>query len=108
MLTNHFGWFSTFIAWISAINLAMKFVEGVWQRKMEAWITSVAESTDQNDDRMLTSLLGSKRWITISFVARFLNFWLPTLSDYEKEKNKYAVVLQKLQAVDTTNQHPQA
>lgn len=103
LLTGKFGWLPTLFAWLSALSMALGFVQKRIQDFNEKKLEHFAQSTNPDDDLFLTALLSAPWYRLAAFVAGFLNFWLPTLSDYNREKNKYAVVLRAIQGTTGTD-----
>ena len=88
LLGGKFGWLASVITWIGAIKLALAFFEVKFQHTAEDWLTRFATSKNPDDDVYLTAMLSSKKWRFTAFAFRFLNLWLPSLADYQREKSK--------------------
>ncbi|MEI8289819.1 MAG: hypothetical protein WCH99_10125 [Verrucomicrobiota bacterium] len=88
LLSGKFGWLPTVVAWAGAIKLALAFFEVRFQHAAEDWLSRFAGSNNPDDDVFITKLLSSRGWRLAAFAARFLNFWLPCLADYQREKTK--------------------
>ena len=90
LLGGKSGWLTTAIVWIGAIKLALAFFEVKFQHAAEDWLTRFATSANPDDEVFITAMLSSRRWRVTAFIFRFLNLWLPSLADYQREKNKTA------------------
>lgn len=67
LLSGHFGWLPTLIAWIGALRIPLKLVNGWLQGVLTQFVVRVQDSPETDDDAQLKKVLGALWYRFLAF-----------------------------------------
>lgn len=87
LMSGKFGWFATLLAWIGALRLPAKLLQGWLQRLGTALVARVLASPEPDDDALLRRCLESLTYRVIALFADvLLSIKLPTAASLEAHR----------------------
>ena len=89
LLSGHYPWLITVLAFIGAVRVPLKFFSAGIQARMTARMAAAAASQDPDDDRDWDALLDARFYRLTAFLLDLLfSFKLPMHADFIRLKNE--------------------